>query len=75
LCGKNNGNIENVFLQGSIVVNQFVPSMYSMANKTDIENEDETNAGMYYPDYLCYDSIGNIIPYIGYFNEGVFATF
>lgn len=75
LCGKNNGNIENVFLQGSIVVNQFVPSMYSMSNKTDIENEDETNAGMYYPDYLCYDSIGNIIPYIGYFNEGVFATF
>ena len=75
LCGKNNGVIENILVEGITVFYDFIPSMYSIKNKTDIEDNDGSNAGMYYPDYYCYDSIGNIVPYIGYFNEGVFGTY
>lgn len=75
LCGKNNGKITNVCVEGSIVFNGFVPSIYSVNNKT--ENRTEENPGNYdyYPDFYCFDSPGNIIPYLGYFNEGVFATY
>ena len=75
LCGKNNGKITNVCIDGTVTFNGFVPSIYSVNNKT--ENRSEENPGNYdyYPDFYCFDSPGNIIPYIGYFNEGVFATY
>jgi len=76
LCGKNNGKIEYVRVLNNVLVTQFYPEMYSISNKTD-ENLASGNGNAYpfYPDYYCYNSPGNIIPYIGYFNEGVAATF
>ena len=76
LCGKNNGKITNVAVDGNITINSFYPKIYSVYNKIDDADTKETNlyGNMFYPDYLCFDSIGNIVPYVGYFNEGVFAT-
>ena len=79
ICGKNDGIIRNVYVTDKIGFKNFVPRMYSVANKSD--NEPDTNAlsnpaaNFFYPDYMCYNSLGNIVPYIGYFNEGVFATY
>ena len=76
LCGKNNGAVENVTLDGTVIFTKFVPEMYHSKIKSD--NKDQTQSTTtfeYYPNYYCYDNPGNIIPYIGYFNEGVFATF
>lgn len=76
ICGKNYGAISNVEMSGTIYVSGFVPAMYSMSNKTTDNGVAFGNPleNMFYPDYLCFNSPGNIIPYIGYFNEGVFAT-
>lgn len=79
ICGKNDGIIRNVYVTNNIGFKNFVPRMYSVANKSD--NDPESNAlsnpgaNIFYPDYMCYNSLGNIVPYIGYFNEGVFATY
>ena len=79
ICGKNDGVIRNVYVTNTIGFKNFVPRMYSVANKSD--NDPESNAlsnpgaNIFYPDYMCYNSLGNIVPYIGYFNEGVFATY
>jgi len=76
LCGKNNGAIENVNLNGNVIFTKFVPEMYHSKMKTDNKDQAQsTTTFEYYPNYYCYDNPGNIIPYIGYFNEGVFATF
>ena len=75
LCGKNNGKITNVCVEGSIVFNGFVPSIYSVNNKTEDRSSENPGNYDYYPDFYCFDSPGNIIPYMGYFNEGVFATY
>lgn len=76
ICGKNYGAISNVEMTGTLYVSGFVPAMYSMSNKTTDNGVafGNTLENMFYPDYLCFNSPGNIIPYIGYFNEGVFAT-
>ena len=74
LCGKNNGTITNVCIDGSVVFNDFVPKIYSVNNKSESTSDVSKDIYDYYPDYYCFDSPGNIIPYIGYFNEGVFAT-
>lgn len=79
LCGKNNGKITNVRLSGDIFINNFVPKMYSV-NSKGVETDDNATTAVndslqFYPDYLCYNNPGNIVPYIGYFNEGVFATY
>lgn len=75
LCGKNNGKIENIVVNGEIIFKDFIPSIYSTRNKTEDVNAVDNDNYPYYPDFYCYDSLGNIVPYIGYFNEGVFATY
>ena len=75
LCGKNNGQIDRVFIEGKILINGFVPGIYSVNNKSDNWDNYDPDVYPYYPAYYCFDSPGNIIPYIGYFNEGVFATY
>lgn len=76
LCGKNNGAIENVTLEGNVIFSKFAPKMYHSKIKTDNKDQvQSTSCFEYYPNYYCYDNPGNIVPYIGYFNEGVFATF
>ena len=88
LCGKNNtrkgisyaesGKIENVIFDGTVYINNFYPQIYSTRNKNDSnfgEFEYNPEVNKFYPDYYCYNSPGNIVPYLGYFNEGVFATY
>lgn len=76
LCGKNNGAVENVTLDGTVIFTKFVPEMYHSKMKSDNKDQTQSTTNFeYYPNYYCYDNPGNIIPYIGYFNEGVFATF
>ena len=78
LCGKNDGIIEHVYVSDKIGISGFIPKMYSCSNKMDNIRpaaSGEAEASVFYPDYLCYNSLGNIVPYIGYFNEGVFATY
>ena len=76
LCGKNNGRICNVSFNGSVTLVDFVPGVYAVSNKTDDDGNAFDNPGenIYFPDYLCINSIANIVPYIGYFGEGVFST-
>lgn len=78
ICGKNNGTISHVKVH-NMTLSGFVPRMYSVGNKTDMDTDTNAfgnpNKNVFYPDYMCYNSLGNIIPYIGYFNEGVFATY
>lgn len=79
LCGKNNGQISNIRLNAKVIVNKFIPRMYSVTMKgsesDNAKGAENNDAYVYYPDYLCYNNPGNIVPYIGYFNEGVFATY
>lgn len=74
LCGKNNGLVKNVYIHGDIYYVGFKPEIYNSLKKDD-KADNVAVYNIYYPDYLCYNSPGNIIPYIGYFNEGVFATY
>lgn len=76
ICGKNCGTISDVSFVGKVTFADFVPSVYAVSNKTDDGGNAFDNPGVnsYYPDYLCINSIANIVPYIGYFNEGVFGT-
>ena len=75
LCGKNYGEIYACQSTGSLQVNNFIPSVYCVQNKTE-ENSSNKNpdANTFYPNYMCINNPGNIIPYIGYFNEGVFGS-
>lgn len=75
LCGKNNGTVTRSFIHGTVIVTEFVPKVYSTYNKTDSENETNSETNTFFPNYYCYDNPGNIVPYLGYFNEGVFATY
>lgn len=76
LCGKNNGLISDVLFQGSVTITDFIPGAYPVRNKTDDDGNafDNPDANRYYPDYLCINSMANIVPYIGYFGEGVFGS-
>ena len=76
LCGKNNGTISDVTFTGKVTFADFIPGVYTVRNKTDEGGNafDNPDVNTYYPDYLCINSIANIVPYIGYFNEGVFGT-
>ena len=76
LCGKNNGLISDVLFQGSVTITDFIPGVYPVRNKTDDDGNafDNPDANRYYPDYLCINSMANIVPYIGYFGEGVFGS-
>lgn len=75
LCGKNYGEILECEILGTLEVNDFVPAVYCVQNKTLSENSDsDPEANIFYPNYMCINSPGNIIPYVGYFNEGVFAS-
>ena len=77
ICGKNNGLLKNIYITGDVYITGFYPEIYSMFNKSDSDEDafKVTDANRFFPDYFCYNSPGNIIPYIGYFNEGVIATY
>lgn len=75
LCGKNYGEIFTCESTGTVKVNNFVPAVYCVQNKTEESSSNKNpDANMFYPNYMCINNPGNIIPYVGYFNEGVFAA-
>lgn len=75
LCGKNYGTITECDIFGKFNISGFYPAMYSMWNKTESSGAfGHPYDNVFYPDYMCFNNLGNIIPYIGYFNEGVFAS-
>lgn len=75
LCGKNYGLISEVRAEGIVRFTGFVPGVYAVRNKTDDGLAfDDADANKFFPNYLCINSPANIIPYIGYFAEGVFGT-
>lgn len=86
LVGRNYGTIENIDASDPIdfTLSGFVPSVYSVTNKSDevkwneTENIvrrkfDEKNENFFYLNSFCINSPGNICPYVGYFNEGKFS--
>ena len=75
LGGKNDGKIEGCYIHGDVVVNNFIPRVYCSLAKNDYDDASNGSFYDYYPNYYCYDNPGNIVPYIGYFNEGVIATY
>ena len=76
LCGKNNGTIADVNFLGSVTFSDFIPAVYPVSNKSDDNGNafDNPEANIFYPDYLCINAMSNIVPYLGYFGEGVFGT-
>lgn len=77
LCGKNNGTIIDVTFRGSVTFADFIPAVYPVSNKSDDTTGnafDNPDANRFYPDYLCINAMSNIVPYLGYFGEGVFGT-
>ena len=83
VCAANKGTIENSRYSGMAKLQQntipkvtfkgFVPQVYLVQNKTENLSEPVTDSkdNEFYPNYMCINSPGNIIPYVGYFNEGV----
>lgn len=76
ICGKNDGTVTDVYGEFSLSFDGFVPKVYTVSNKTENGNAfDKPQVNKYFPNYLCINSLGNIVPYVGYFAEGVFATY
>ena len=86
LVGRNYGLIENIDAKELQTFNLsgFVPSVYSVTNKSDDYKWNETvkvvrkkfdtkNENFYFLNSFCINSPGNICPYVGYFAEGKFA--
>lgn len=86
ICAANRGTIENCRysslgkLQQNIIpkvtFKGFVPQVYLVQNKSENLSEPVTDSkdNEFYPNYMCINSPGNIIPYVGYFNEGIIAA-
>lgn len=77
LCGHSYGLISYCSVKCKLEIEDFIPAIYAVENKNeDIINPigDNPVDNRYYPSYMCINSPGNIIPYIGYFNEGVIGT-
>lgn len=78
LCGKNYGTINKVYMDnGRVYIKGFSPEVYTVSNRSDTQDSTafmypQTN--VFYPSYLCINSKANIIPYIGYFAEGVHSS-
>ena len=86
LVGRNYGMVENIDASqlNSFTLYGFVPSVYSVTNKSDSYKWNETvnivrskyddrNDNYYFSNSFCINSPGNICPYVGYFAEGKFA--
>ena len=86
ICACNKGLIEECRYSSTskktqnyipkVLFKGFVPQVYMVQNKTENQNEPVVSSkdNEFYPNYFCINSPGNIIPYVGYFNEGVIAV-
>lgn len=81
LIGKNFGTVENIKGKVDLNLSGFVPEVYSVTNKSDNYEDFSTprkkygNKGenYFYLNSFCIDSPGNICPYVGYFNRGLYG--
>lgn len=82
LCGKNFGTIENVSGNFSLDVSGFIPEVYSVTNKSDKYSDftdlrskyaSDNTENYYFLNSFCINSPGNICPYVGYFNYGIYG--
>lgn len=86
ICGINRGLIQLCRFSSvskdqqntipTVTFKGFVPQVYTVQNKTENVNVPATDSkdNEFYPNYFCINSPGNIIPYVGYFNEGCAAV-
>lgn len=76
ICGRNYGTIRRCQVQGTLEIKNFVPNVYPTRNKVDNAETPIGDGGenQFWPAYMCIDNPGNIIPYAGYFNEGLIAS-
>lgn len=86
ICGINRGLIQHSRFSSlskdqqnfipTVTFKGFVPQVYTVQNKTENVNVPVTDSkdNEFYPNYFCINSPGNIIPYVGYFNEGCAAV-
>ena len=79
LVGTNYGTVENIITSGEMRFDGFCPEVYTVGNKYEYTQGDSTNTNSayngFFPNKFCINSIYNIIPYVGYFNEGVDSLF
>ena len=86
LCGQNFGMITNCRYSlktkestntskvlPKVTFKGFIPSTYLVHNKTEDTSTPviTDRANEFFPSYFCINSPGNIVPYVGYFAEGV----
>lgn len=79
VVGVNYGKVENMITSGEMKFDNFCPEVYLVGNKYEYE-ENSSNALSYdyrafYQNKFCINSIYNVIPYVGYFNEGADSFF
>jgi len=76
ICGKNYGKIFNIESNANFIFKNFIPDVYISTNRSNNQPEDRfgNDENKYYPKYMCFDNVGNVIPYFGYFNDGVMCS-
>lgn len=79
LVGTNWGTVENIITSGEFRFDGFCPEVYLVNNKYEYTEGDSTNTNSayngFFPNKFCINSIYNILPYCGYFNEGIDSTY
>ena len=79
LVGTNYGTVSSIVCSGEFQFNGFCPEVYLVNNKYEYTQLDSVNVNSaymgFFPNKFCMNSIYNVIPYVGYFNEGVDSLF
>ena len=79
LVGTNWGTVENIITSGEFRFDGFCPEVYLVNNKYEYTEGDSTNTNSayngFFPNKFCINSVYNILPYCGYFNEGIDSTY
>jgi len=80
LVGENYGTVSNVAVFGKFRFKDFTPSVYPTTNKTennsslyekDPYDTDTPYSNTFFNDAFCWNSPFNIVPYMGYFAQGI----
>lgn len=80
LVGENYGTVSNIAVFGKFIFKNFTPSIYATTNKTENNTElyekDPYDTSMpysnvFFNDAFCWNSPFNIVPYMGYFAQGI----
>lgn len=80
LVGENYGTVSDIAVFGKFIFKKFVPAVYATTNKTDNNAElfekspydnDQSYSNPFFSDAFCWNSPFNIVPYVGYFAQGI----